>query len=251
MKESEKPTAGRTDKPESLWWNLGLNILAPVLVLRQGDRFLDSSALVLVLALAFPLGYFIFDLRTRGKKNFISILGFVSVLLTGGIGLLELPRFWMIVKEAAIPALIGLAILISLYTPYPLVRTLLYSPQVFDLERIQRRLEQRGAEARFEKILQRATLLLAASFFFSAVLNFFVARHFIVTEPSIDRVQFNREIGNMTAWSWLIIAVPSMVILMGALWYVVRGIHECTGLKLEEAIASHHRETSEGSEEGP
>lgn len=244
MKESEIPEPAKSEKPESIWWNLGLNLVAPVLVLKQGDRYLDSSALVLILALAFPVAYFLYDLKTRGKKNFISVLGFVSVLLTGGIGLFELPRFWVIVKETAIPGLIGLAILISLGTPYPLVRTFLLSPQVFDVERIQARLREHGEEGRFQAILSRATVVLALSFFFSAALNFFVARHFIQTEPSIDRVQFNREVGTMTAWSWPIIALPSMVITFGALWYVIRGIRQCTGLKLEEAIAAQHREAS-------
>ena len=42
MKESEKPRVAPSEKPESLWWNLGLNILIPVLVLRQGDKFIAS-----------------------------------------------------------------------------------------------------------------------------------------------------------------------------------------------------------------
>jgi O-antigen/teichoic acid export membrane protein len=242
MKESEKPAAAAPAKQESLLWNLALNIVIPVIVLRQGDKFIASSAAVLVLALAFPVAYFLYDLKTRGKKNFISILGFVSILLTGGIGLLELPRNWVIVKEAAIPALIGLAVLISLYTPYPLVKTLLYSPQIFDVERIQNALRERATEKRFQGMLTHATVLLAISFFFSAVLNYFVAAYFIQTEPSVDRAQFNREIGQMTAWSWLIIAVPSLLITIGALFYLVRGIRLCTGLKLEEAIAESHRE---------
>lgn len=248
MKESEKPTPPAEEKPESLWWNVVLNILVPVLVLRQGDRLIDSSAAVLGIALAVPVGYFVYDWKTRGKKNFISILGFVSILLTGGIGLLELPRFWVLVKEAAVPGIIGLVVLISLGTPYPLVKTLLYSPKVFDIDRIQKELEVRGTEARFQSMLTVSTILLAISFFFSAVLNYFVAQYFIQTEPSIDLEQFNREIGQMTAWSWLIIAIPSMVITIGALIYLVRGIRLCTGLKLEEAMAEHHREAAEAKD---
>ena len=153
----------------------------------------------------------------------------------------------MIVKEAAIPALIGLAVIISLATPYPLVKTLLYSPQVFDLERIQKALQARQTEARFQSMLTIATILLAVSFFFSAVLNYFVAAHFIQTEPAVDPAQFNREVGQMTAWSWLIIAVPSLLITVGALFYLIRGIRLCTGLTLDEAMAAHHREAAESA----
>ena len=67
MKESEKPKASAPEKPESLLWNLALNIVIPVLVLRQGDKFIDSSAAVLILALAFPVIYFVYDLKTRGR----------------------------------------------------------------------------------------------------------------------------------------------------------------------------------------
>jgi|TARA_B110000438_G_scaffold273680_1_gene293265 hypothetical protein len=232
----------KSEKPESIWWNLGLNVILPVLVLRKGDQFIGSPAAVLVLALAFPVGYFFYDLKTRGKKNFISILGFVSVLLTGGIGLLELPRFWVIVKEAAIPGILGLAILGSLFTPYPLIKTLLLSPQLFDVDRIQRELDARGTNKNFQKLLNRATVFLASSFFISAVLNYYVALHFIQTEPAIDPVKFNEEVGSMTMWSMIIIAVPSTVITMGIVFYLIKGIRQNTGLAMEDALAEAHRQ---------
>ena len=40
--------------------------------------------------------------------------------------LLALPRFWFIVKEAAIRFFFGLAVIISLKTRYPLIRTLFF-----------------------------------------------------------------------------------------------------------------------------
>ncbi|MFP4281221.1 MAG: VC0807 family protein [Opitutales bacterium] len=242
MKESEKPAGQEADKPESIWWNLGLNLVLPIIVLRQGDRFIANDALVLAVALAFPVAYFLYDLKERGKKNLISVIGFASVLLTGGIGLLELPRFWIIVKETAIPAIIGLAVLISLYTPFPLVRAILFSPQVFDVERIQQALEARRTTARFERMLRLGTVFLALSFFLSATLNYFVAVHFIQTEPSLDRAQFNREVGEMMTWSLLVIALPSMLVTVATIFYVVRGIRLCTGLALEDAMAPQHRQ---------
>ncbi len=43
------------------------------------------------------------------------ILGIVSVLLTGGIGVLELDTQWLAVKEALIPGIIGVVVLGSTY----------------------------------------------------------------------------------------------------------------------------------------
>ena len=58
------------------------------------------------------------------------MLGLIGVLLTGGIALLPLNLKWLAIKETAIPALIGIAVLISTRTRYPLIRTLLYNPNV-------------------------------------------------------------------------------------------------------------------------
>jgi uncharacterized integral membrane protein len=40
----------------------------------------------------------------------------------------------------------------------------------------------------------------------------------------------------MTALSFPVIAVPAMLVLMGALIYLFRGIKKLTGLRLEEII---------------
>jgi len=224
--ESENPPP--RPQPEPFLPNIGFNILLPIIILAQGHRVTESAALVLVVALAFPVGYFVYDLAQRRKANFISILGFVSVLLTGGVGLFELPRFWFIVKEAAIPAIIGAAILISMATPWPLIRALLYSRKIFDVERIQEHLHAHGSEA--------------GSFFISAILNFLVATHFVRTEPRENPAQFNAEVASMTGWSYVIIAVPSMLMMMGILFWLIRGIRQTTGLSLEECLAPEHRE---------
>jgi hypothetical protein len=228
---------------EKLLPSLLCNILIPVLLLTQGDRLLARPAIVLVLALVFPAGYFVWDLRRRRKANFISILGFVSVLLTGGVGLLQLPRVWYIVKETAIPALIGIAVLVSLRTRYPLVRTLLFSPHMFDVERIQGELARRGTGAAMERLLARCTLLLAGSFFLSALLNALLASWFIRTEPSEDFARFNAEVGAMTGWSYLIIALPSMAILAAILWHLFHRIRDLTGLAMDDLLAAQHRQT--------
>lgn len=229
-------------KRENGFHSLLFNILIPVIILTQGDRLIANAASVLVIALVFPVGYFIWDYQRRRKVNFISILGFVSVLLTGGVGVLQLPRFWFIVKETAIPAIIGLAVIGSLFTRYPLIRLLVYSKELFDVNRIQGALRVRDSEAAMEELLRRSTLLLSLSFFISAGLNFFLASKFVKTEPSIDPAQFNAEVGAMTGWSYVVIALPSTLFIFGILYLVVRGIHKHAGLDLQEALAPHLRE---------
>ncbi len=249
--ESEKSTpASPPAKQENLFFNLGFNILVPVLILTKGDRFVEEAWLVLVIALSFPVCYFFYDLRRRRKINFFSIIGFVSVLLTGGVGLLELPRFWFIVKEAAIPFIFGLAVLVSLKTPYPLIRTLFFNKTIFDVDRIRAELDARGNTRAFEALLFRGTLLLAATFFISTVLNWVVASHIVQTEPSVDPAAFNAEVGRMTAWSWVVIALPSMVMLMGIFFYLMKGATRMTGLTMDDLIAPEHRAREEAKQAG-
>jgi len=231
-------------KQENPFNNLLLNILIPVVILTQGDRVTDNPAIVLVVALMFPISYFAYDWLKRRKTNFISILGFVSILLTGGVGLLQLPRFWFIIKETAIPGIIGLVVAGSLLTSKPLIKLFLFSPQIFDVDKIQNNLSERGTEKAMSRLLTQGTALLALSFFISAALNFALASHFVKTEPSVDPVQFNAEVGAMTGWSYAVIAVPSMLILAVIMFWLVRGIRRLTGLTFDEALAPHLSEES-------
>ena len=76
-------------------------------------------------------------------------------------------------------------------------------------------LDRYGNRARFDRTLNVASWLLASSFFLSAVLNFVLAK-LIVKSPA-GSVAFNEELGRMTALSYPVIALPSMIVMMGAL----------------------------------
>ncbi|MFN3161931.1 MAG: VC0807 family protein [Pseudohongiellaceae bacterium] len=93
-------------KPENPWVNILFNIIIPVIILNQLTRRLDENGpvIALVVALLFPLGYGIYDYLTRGKKNWLSLLGLVNVSFTGGMGLFQLEGIWFAIKEASFPA---------------------------------------------------------------------------------------------------------------------------------------------------
>ena len=95
--------------------NLGFNIVLPTVILSKlsGANFFGPVWGV-VIALAFPIGYGIYDYFRAHKPNFFSILGVISVLLTGSMSLLNLPPHYIAVKDAAVPGLLGLATLISI-----------------------------------------------------------------------------------------------------------------------------------------
>lgn len=222
-------------KKESLLANLLLNIVVPSLILSKfsTDEYLGVT-LGVVVALAFPLLYGVYDFWRVRKVNFFSILGFVSVLLTGGISLLQLDPQYIAIKEAAIPGLIGIATLISLRTRFPLVRTFIYNDKILNVAKIDAALAAQGTKAQFDNTLTRATQCIAASFFLSSALNYALAK-IIMVSPA-GTAEFNAELGKMTALSYPVIALPMMVILMATLFYLFRNIKRLTGLSLEDVV---------------
>ena len=221
--------------------DLLVSIVLPSFILMKlsGDDHLGAST-GLIVALVFPLGWGLFELIKYRKFNFIALLGLISVALTGGIGLFELDTQWLAVKEAAIPGIIGLAVLISTFTPYPLIRTLLFNPEVLDVEKIKNTLEVQGSTELFERRLLKATYLLAGSFAFSATMNYILAK-WLVTSPA-GTPAFNEELGKLTLYSYPMIALPSMVMMMGIFYFLWRTIHGLTGLELEEVLAPRFAE---------
>jgi hypothetical protein len=244
--ESQSGAQAQPQKPkehqESLLANLLLNIVIPTLVLTKGSKeaYLGPT-LGLLVALAFPLGYGLYHYWRSRKINLFSAIGLVSVLLTGGISLLKLPPEYMAIKEAAIPGLLGLATLISIYTPYPLVRTFLYNDKVMDVAKVHDALEKYGNVEAFEKSLANATYMLAGSFFLSSVLNYALAKWVLVSPPGTE--QYNAELGTMTALSFPVITIPSMAVFMAAVFYLFRSITRLTHLHWEDIL----KQTSAGS----
>jgi intracellular septation protein A len=218
--------------------DLLLSIIVPSVILMKfsGAEYMGATT-ALIIALAFPLSWGLFELVKYQKFNFIAVLGLISVLLTGGIGLLQLDPQWLAIKEAAIPGLIGIVVLISTYTPYPLIRTLLYNPKLIDVGKITQKLDEYGNSNLFETRLQNATYMLSITFLFSSVVNYTLAK-WIVTSPA-GSAAFNEELGQMTLLSYPLIAIPSMLMMMAIFYYLWRTLHGLTGLSLEEILVLH------------
>ena len=218
--------------------DLLVSIIIPSAILMKlsgGDDLGASGALIT--ALAFPLGWGLFELFKYRKFNFIALLGLISVVLTGGIGLLQLDPQWLAIKEAAIPGVIGVAVLISTLTPYPLIKTLLYHPGIMNVDKIQQKLNNNNNRKIFERRLQNATYWLSATFLFSAIMNYILAR-WVVTSPT-GSAAFNEELGQMTLLSYPVIAIPSMIMMMAIMYYLWRTIHGMTGLKFEDILVTN------------
>lgn len=227
------PTRTPPAKRENLFVNLVCNIVVPTLVLTKlSEENRLGPQWGMIVALAFPLGYGVYDLVRRRKANLFSIIGILSVLLTGGLNQVRADALWFAVKEAAIPTVLGLVVLISARTKRPLVRELLWNDQVIDTTRVETVLDERSLRGEFDALLRRASTGLALSFLLSALLNFALARYLLKGAPGT--VEFNAQLGKMNGLSWPIIVIPTTIVTMVVFWRLLSGLTRITGLKLEE-----------------
>jgi len=236
-----------TPKKENPLLNVLLNIIIPTVILIKFSGPEDlGPQLGIIVALAFPITYGVFDFFRARKINFFSALGVVSIFLTGGITLLGLDPKYIAIKEAAIPALFGIATLVSLRTRYPLVKTFLFNDNIMQTDRVHDALEAKGNESAFERCLTIASYMIAGSFCVSSILNYALAKWVLVSPPGTE--EFNAELGRMTALSLPVITIPAMIILVGALYYLFKQITRLTGLSLEDIFIEHEESNKDKNE---
>ena len=225
----KKPSSNR------IFVDLVVCVLIPTLILKKlsGADMLGPNY-ALVAALALPLIVGIWGFVSDGKISFVPALGFISILLTGSIGILKLPKEYIAYKEALIPGLIAVATVVSTYTKYPLIRTFLYNDAFMDTDKVSATLLERNKTEEFDQMMVKATWMLASSFVLSSVLNFLLAKWIVVSESGTDA--FNSELGTMNLYSYPVIVVPCMVITMFAMFFVFSNIKKLTGLQLEDLV---------------
>jgi len=238
--------AKTTHKEENPLISIMLNVVIPVIILTalSKEKYL-GPLWGLIVALTLPVGYGIHTLIKERRADFISIIGIISVLLTGVFGILKLPPEWIAIKEAAIPLIIGIVILVSLWTPAPLIKKILMSEKLFNVELLHEKLREKGNEAKFEKRLVGLTWGLASSFFLSAALNYGLAKVILKSEPGTEA--FTAEIGKMTGLGYVVVMLPSMAVMILVLIALVKTLTHLTGLKFDDLLAEHLQEEKPAS----
>jgi hypothetical protein len=133
-----------------------------------------------------------------------------------------------------VPGVIGLVVLVSTGTRWPLVNEMLYNPQVIDVPRIDAALAERNARPEFERLLRTSSYLLTLSFLVSSVLNYVLARYLLKSPAGSEA--FNSELARMNLLSWPVISLPTMAMTMFALLRLLGGLKRATGLELEQLL---------------
>lgn len=216
--------------------DLLLTVILPSLALEtlsKPERL--GPAWALVVALILPLGFGIYCFIQKRGLNFFSILGLVAVIVTGGLGLLNLNAVWFAVKEAAFPVFLGLAFPLSFYWKKPLVSELLLNPQVINHALLTERLDTVEKVSGFRRLLGQASWALAGTMMLSAVANALLVLYYLNgTTPGTEA--YTQAIGRQNWVGFIVIGVPMLGVTMALLFWLLGRLQRLTGLERDDLL---------------
>lgn len=218
---------------ENLFYSLIFNVALPILVLSKLSSHLGALNALLA-ALAFPLVYASYDFFKRRQANPISIIGFISILIKGLFALFKVDGFWFAVQEAAIPTFLGVFTIGSALINKPFVKYFIYNESIFNVPFLENVLIEKNAQSLFKKLIWQVTLVFGAAFFLGGILNYVLAIHIIVSPAATEA--FNKELAQMTLWSYVVIVLPKFVITLFGLWWFISKLKKITGLNVGEIL---------------
>ena len=228
--------------------SLLLNIVIPAVILsalsKEGRL---GPVWALVFAAGIPAAYGIWFAFSRRQANIYSILGVVSVLLTGILGLFKTDPLWFAVKEALMPLIIAAVILLSHLRPNPFVASILLNPQMVDRPKITAALTARDALGAFRDLLWKASLALSVTLVASSVANFFLARYFLHGKEGGSE-EYVKALGTITWVGYVVIGLPMMVGMIVILMKFMKGVSRLTGLSTDDFLVGGKERNSEPAE---
>jgi len=219
--------------------SLTLTIIIPVIILFNGDKYVSPLAAVAI-ALAFPILYGLYDILIKKHWSIFAIIGIISIILTGGISLLQLDPRWIAVKEAGVPLILGIIVLSLTNTKYNLFEKIL--GELVNKEILHKALKKNKTQEQYTKLMKVSSYWFAASFLLSALLNYIVAKIFVQSPPG--STAYNDELARMTAMSFPLISVPMTIIIAILFMYILNTLNKLSKLELEELINNdNHKKT--------
>ena len=251
------------NKSQSSLLGIFINILLPVLILDycsagpanplerpEGENFWHIGPVwALVIALSLPLVYGIRSLVVSRKFDLMSVVGMAGVLLTGVISLFVIgpegrihsATPWLFAgKEALIPLILAAAVVVSRSAGTPLLNMFIYTPELFDVRRIEQTVAANGEERAYQKLLANSSWILAGTLVASSIGNFFLSLSFmssVIQQPEAEQqVAYNAAIGSITWWGFLIIGIPILAALVFIMTRLIKRLGRLTGLSRDELL---------------
>ncbi len=220
-------------KRENLFLAILFNIAIPVLILSKANEALGPTVSLLV-AIAFPLSYALYDYAARKIINPLSVIGFFSMLFKGSFALFKLDGILFAAQEAALPIFIGVYALISLKFKRPLINYFIYNENIFKTDLLEQKLIENQNLDLFYLVTKKLTWLFGGTFLIAGILNYFLAYNIIISPAGTSA--FNQELARMLFLSYMIILVPKLLLSGFGLWWLVRNLKKLTGLSTGELL---------------
>lgn len=220
-----------TAPPPNPLLEIVLTLVLPSVVLDQCSKPQSLGPFwALAVSLIFPLGFGAWCLWKKAGWNVFSVLGFVTILLSGGLGLLKLDAFWFAIKESAMPVMLGLAFPLTHRFGRPLINALVMQPHLFNVPTLNAALDSgAGRRAAFDSALFRASCGMGLGMAGSAVANFFLALWLLGgKEPGGEA--FVKGIARLNWVSMGVIGVPMMAVMLVVFLWLMKQIQQITGL---------------------
>ncbi len=196
---------------------------------RLGTAHNQVAANALVLSLVFPVGYFFYSQYRYRQTNVISIFGFVSVLLTGVVGLFELSSQWMAIKDALIPFILGVLVLLSLRMRPSLLYRMVCNEDLMDVQLVQRSLCDNGTIRQWKRHFVITTILFFLSFMVSAVTHYVLAVVVLV-----DAFPSNEQIAQLMYLKYPYCVLPFAICIIFSVIFFFHGLTRLTKLSFEQ-----------------
>ena len=164
-------------------------------------------------------------------------MGFINVLLTGGIGIFGerfgLSKNWFIVKEGALPSFIGLGFIVLRKLRKDSFNRILLNDIIFDNDKINSSI-QYEKQNEFEIIVHRAGSHFIIGLFMSSFIQLILASLIVTSDPGES--SFNEQVATMTWVSFLAVFVITMSVVGKGYLGLISGVEKITGLKKEDFL---------------
>lgn len=220
--------------------DLLMTLVVPSMVLEwlsKPDRL--GPVWALVVASALPIGFGVWCWRQKKGVNFFSVFGLIAVILTGGLGILNLDAKWFAAKEALFPVILGLAFPLSHRFGTPLIKELLLNPQVINHAALSRALDTDPKRRAYEGLLMRASWGMLGATFLSAGANYTLALHLLEgKQPGSE--PYVQAIGKLNWMGFIVIGIPLLVITVALLIWFLKRLGALTGLERDDLMNPGH-----------
>jgi hypothetical protein len=207
-----------------------LTVLLPTFLLdwaSEADRLGPFWALIV--ASLIPLLFGLYCWWTDSGINLFSIIGLAAIVVTGCLGLLKLDAFWVGVKEAAFPVIIGVLFPLSHNWRQPLVKALFFQPQIINLKAVNTAVHTPQQQLALDLLLKKCGWILCVTMMLSAIINQIMAMQIVGgTEPG--SVPYNQALAKLNWVSMLGIGIPMTVVLVVLMLWFFRQLATITGL---------------------